>query len=114
MTNMKFRINVYDMSAVKKSPSSDFINILPKPIFFEYVLNDTLTGKFEYKIPEGVVLPKAALVEIEFLEDLGNHIFWFKSNLIGKKTWSRSLTNGLWEQNPFASPFFIECLEVDD
>lgn len=114
MTKMKFRINIYDMSSVKKSPSSEFINILSKPIYFEYVLNNQLSGKFEYILPDKIELPENAMVEIEFLENLKNEIFWFKSNLIGKRTWSKSIIDGEWEKKPFATPFFIECIELKD
>jgi len=113
MTYMKFRINVYDMSGVKKSPSSNFINVLSKPVYFDYNLKGPLSGKFEYTLPEYIVLPKDAMVEIEFLENLNGEIFWFKSNLIGKQTWAKSIIEGEWEQNPFATPFFVECIEVD-
>lgn len=76
MTRMKFRINVYDMSEVKSDPSSEFVNILSRPIYFDYVLDkDKLSGKFVYELPECIVLPKDAMVEIEFLENLGNEIF---------------------------------------
>ncbi len=113
MTKMKFRVNVYDMSGVKKSPSSNFINVLSKPIYFDYNLKGPLSGKFEYELPERIVLPRDAMVEIEFLENLNGEIFWFKSNLIGKRTWAKSIIDGEWEQNPFATPFFVECIEVD-
>ena len=113
MTKMKFRINVYDMSEVKKAPSSNFINILPKPIYFDYVLTENLSGKFEYEIPFHIALPKDALVEIEFLENLKDEYFWFRSNMFGKNTWNRTLVDGIWDKNPFATPFFIECMEVD-
>lgn len=112
MSRMKFRINVYDMSDVKKSPSSDFINVLSKPIFFDFNLMDSTSGKFEFILPESIVLPKDAMVEIEFLENLNDEIFYFKSNLIGKRTWAKSIIDGEWEQNPFATPFFIECIEI--
>lgn len=114
MTKMKFRINIYDMSAVKKSPTADFTNALSKPIYFDYELNGNLSGKFEYDLPECIELPKDVMVEIEMLENLGDKYFWYKSNLIGKQTWSRTLKDGVWEKNPFAAPFFIECIEVKD
>lgn len=113
MTRMKFRINVYDMSEVKSDPSSEFVNILSRPVYFDYALDkNKLSGKFVYELPECIVLPKDAMVEIEFLENLGNEIFWYKSNVIGKRTWTKSLTDGQWERNPFATPFFVECAEI--
>ncbi|MCI8998150.1 MAG: carboxypeptidase-like regulatory domain-containing protein [Muribaculaceae bacterium] len=112
MTKMKFRINIYDMSDVKKSPSSEFKNILSKPIYFDYVYNGLPSGKYEYILPESIMLPDRAMVEIEFLENLNDEVFWFKSNWFGKRTWSKSIIDGEWEKNPFAAPFFIECVEV--
>lgn len=115
MSKMKFRINVYDMSDVEKSPSSNFINVLSKPIFFDFNIKDSSpNGKFEFVLPESIVLPKDAMVEIEFLENLNDEIFYFKSNLIGKRTWAKSIIDGEWEQNPFATPFFIECIEINE
>lgn len=58
------------------------------------------------------MLPDRAMVEIEFLENLNDEVFWFKSNWFGKRTWSKSIIDGEWEKNPFAAPFFIECVEV--
>ncbi len=47
-----------------------------------------------------------------FLENLKENIFWYKSNVVGKRTWNKSLIAGYWDQNPFAAPFFIECIEI--
>jgi hypothetical protein len=111
MTEMKFRINVYDMSRVKKSPSRDFIYVLPEPIYFDFALKEHKSGKFEYELPQQVILPKDAMVEIEMLHNLNGELFWFKSNLVGKRTWYKSLTDGEWDRQPFSAPFFIECVE---
>ncbi len=112
MTEMKFRINVYDMKSVKKSPSKDFVSVLDKPIYFDYMLIDNREGKFEYELPQQIVLPEHAMVEIEMLENLNEKRFWFKSNLIGRKTWSKFLSEDEWIQDPFGTPFFIECIEI--
>lgn len=77
-------------------------------------IKDALSGKFEYILPEGIVLPKDAMVEIEFLENLNGEFFYFKSNLIGRRTWSKSILDGEWERNPFSTPFFVECVEVKE
>jgi len=112
MKHMTFRINVYDMSKVTKSPTKDFVNVLTEPIYFTYTLTDRTSGKFEYALPERILLPEDAMVEIEFLENLNDGIFWYKSNVVGKRTWNKSLIAGYWDQNPFAAPFFIECIEI--
>lgn len=114
MTGMNFRINVYDMSNVAGDPSSDFINVLDAPKFFEYKLDDNDNGKFEFILPEPIILPEHAMVEIEFLENLDDEIFWFKSNLIGGKTWTKLFNENIWVKTPFSTPFFIECSEIED
>lgn len=114
MTGMNFRINVYDMSNVAGDPSSDFINVLDAPIFFEYKLDDNYNGKFEFFLSEPIMLPEHAMVEIEFLENLDDEIFWFKSNLVGGKTWTKLFNENIWVKTPFSTPFFIECSEIDD
>lgn len=112
MTKMKFRINVYDMSQVKKSPTVDFKNVLSESIYIDYSYNESDNGKFVYDLPHPIVLPREAMVEIEFLENLGDESFWFKSNVIGKKNWARSLESGEWYKDPFATPFFVECIVI--
>lgn len=114
MTGMNFRINVYDMSNVAGDPSSDFINVLDAPKFFEYKLDDNDNGRFEFILPEPIMLPEHAMVEIEFLENLDDEIFWFKSNLIGGKTWTKLFNENIWVKTPFSTPFFIECSEIED
>ncbi|MBD5422042.1 MAG: carboxypeptidase-like regulatory domain-containing protein [Bacteroides sp.] len=113
LTRMKFRINVYDMSKVKSDPSAAFVNVLSKPIIFEYNYSDSDNGKFVYNLPQHIVLPRDAMVEIEFLEDLGEKILYFKSNLVGNKIWAKDLKSTFWMKNPFGAPFFFECLEID-
>ena len=113
LTRMKFRINVYDMSKVKSDPSAAFVNVLSKPIIFEYNYSDSDNGKFVYNLPQHIVLPRDAMVEIEFLEDLGEKILYFKSNLVGNKIWAKDLKSTFWMKNPFGAPFFFECIEID-
>lgn len=113
MTRMDFRINIYDMSRVTGDPSSAFINVQTEPIFFEYKLDDNDNGKFEFSLAEPVALPNHAMVEIEFLENLDDEIFWFKSNLVGGKTWTKLFNENIWVKTPFSTPFFIECSEIN-
>lgn len=114
MKKMKFRINIYDMGNVKGSPTRDFVSVLSKPIYFDYNLDETRkSGKFEFRLPECIVLPKDAMVEIEFLENLGDEMFWFKCNLVGRRTWDKYIDDDKWLLNPFATPFFVECLEMN-
>lgn len=112
MTSMKFRVNVYDMSRVRKSPSARFKGVMTKPIFFEYTLGGERSGRFEYELPEHIALPEHAMVEIEFLENLGEKNLIFRGNLVGKNNWSKSLVDRVWVKCPFSAPFFVECVEV--
>lgn len=112
MTSMKFRVNVYDMSAVEGSMSDKFVNVLPAPICFGYTLGDKRSGRFEYRLTEPVVLPRDAMVEIEFLENLGSEKLYYKCNLVGKQSWGKDASDDYWFKQPFASPFFVECIEV--
>ncbi|MDE5877954.1 MAG: carboxypeptidase-like regulatory domain-containing protein, partial [Muribaculaceae bacterium] len=82
MTKMKFRINVYDMSKVTTDPSKDFVSVLNKPVYFDYVLTDDSEKKFEYELPQQIILPKDAMVEIEMLEDLNEEKLWYRCNLV--------------------------------
>ena len=112
MTKMKFRINVYDMSKVTTDPSKDFVSVVNKPVYFDYVLTDDSEQKFEYELPQQIILPKDAMVEIEMLEDLNEEKLWYRCNLVGERNWSKILSEDEWLRNPFATPFFIECIEI--
>lgn len=46
------------------------------------------------------------MVEIELLENLNNDIFYFKANLVGKKTWSQTLKDGELVKNIQNSKLF--------
>lgn len=114
MTDMKFRINIYDMGAVRESPTDKFVSVNSRPIFVEYENKNQKKGKFEYSLPAPIVLPKDAMVEIEFLENLGGKKLWYRSNIIAKKTWAKYSGNAWWILDPFASPFYVSCLEIEE
>lgn len=111
MSKMRFGVNVYDMSNVKGNMSSAFVKVNEAPLEFEYVLGSEDKGKYEYVLPNSVKLPKDAMVEIVFLEDMGDQILWYKSNLVGKWSWGKSATDKEWVKSPFAGPFFVEVSE---
>ena len=113
MTRMKFRICVYDMGNVVGNYSDAFVNVLSKPIYFDYVLTNELSGRFEFQLPEYIVLPKSAMVAIEMLEDLGDEYFYYRCNLLAKRSWTRILSDTEWTKTPFATPFFVECIELE-
>lgn len=117
MTEMKFRIMIYDMGNVHSDPTMDFVSILSNPIDFTYRYNPADKGKFVFSVPETVVLPKDGMVEITFLEEMNEgELLIFKSNITGKSSWSKELDDGYqyWLKQPFAMPFFVECVEVAD
>lgn len=55
MTEMKFMVNVYDMSNVKGEPTQDFVCVLREPLFIDYKYNPVDKGKFVFTIPENIV-----------------------------------------------------------
>lgn len=116
LTKAQFRLMVYDMQFAKISTdiiqAGIFECILPEPVYFNFNFNNTNGYVFEFELPEKIILPKDALVSIEFLEDIGTDKIWYKSNGLAKKTWVREIANGdYWYKHPFATPFFIECIE---
>lgn len=80
------------------SPSANFKSILPSYIYFDFDINNSPNGKFEFSLPERIPLPQDAMVAIEFLENLENNHLYFKSNLIGKSIWNKTVINGYWEK----------------
>ncbi len=110
--SIKFRVNIYDMSKVHTDPTTDFVNVLKTPIVFDYKKKDIQNGVYQYVLPELIRLPEHAMVEIEFLEDVGDRVLLYKCNMMGKNSWSRSGDEFWWCKNPAAGPFFIECLEI--
>lgn len=111
MSHMKFRINIYDMSEVTGSPSSDFVDVLNEPIFFDYSKDDVFDDKYTYNLPNPILLPQKAMVEIEFLENMNGEILLYKGNFLGKNTWTKTIASNTWDKNPFSTPFFIECVQ---
>lgn len=112
MTKMRFAINVYDMANVKEDPTNNFVSVLKEPIYFDFNPNDVKGGKFVYQLPEKIVLPKDAMVSIEMLDDLDKDNLWYRSNMVGKKYWFKTKKYNTWSKNPFATPYFIKCVEL--
>ncbi len=113
MARKKFRVNIYDMSKVDKEPTREFVNIMSKPIIFEFRKEDIKDGKYTYTLPQLIKLPPEAMVEIEFLESLENDEIWnFKGNLVGKNNWGKVIGQDFWIKHPFAMPFFLQGVEL--
>ncbi len=106
MTNMIFRINIYDMSDVNEAPTDKF-KIVHPPIYVEFDKSMVPKDKFTYEFPAPVILPSKAMVEIEFTEPLNGKIIWTKGNLIGGSVWCR-LNSVFGDKDPLVRPFFIE------
>lgn len=111
-TNIKFRLNVYDMKQGKNNRTNQFKSVLAKPIYFEFTAPEGGEGRFEYILPEQIILPHNAIVEIEFVQNLGTRKFWYKNNVLAKRTWYREVDSDIWDRQPFATPFFVECIEM--
>lgn len=111
MQTMRFQVNVYDMKDVKKSPATQFVSVLPQPIEFVFDSKDVKSGKYVYKLPKSITLPQDAMVEIVFLDNLGDKKLWFKNKLVEKDTWMKS-GDKEWILQPFATPFFVEYEEA--
>lgn len=110
-SQLEFRINIYDMSNVgNKEVTSDFQKIYTDT--FSYTLGDKNKGKFEYSLPNPVLLPQDSMVEIEILQPLDNQILWYRSNLFEDDVWTKSKDSDNWIKTPFAIPFFFNCTEV--
>jgi len=114
LEHMKIRVSVYDMSGVKKAPSSEFTDAFSAPVaLFDFDKNNIEDNKFTYSLPASIKLPKDAMVAVEFVEPLGSQKFFFKSNVIGgTQAWTKSIHPGEWDKFPMALPFFIDCIET--
>lgn len=112
---INFKINFYDASLVedKCEKTSDFILTDIPPVYFQYTSEMAEDGKFTFVLPEPILLPSDAMIELEYLEDLGDKYIIFKSNLLGKSIWNRERLKDpeRWIKIPFATNFFIECIK---
>lgn len=111
LKHMNFRVNVYDMSNVSGDADDKFVNVLAEPIVFEFRANDVRNGKFVWQLPNLIMLPEHAMVELEFLETRKNERIAVRTNVMGKSFWSRENGMDFWVKCPLAVPFFIECVE---
>ncbi len=106
LSRMKFRINVYDMSNVDSAPSNKFRMIIP-PVIIDYKKDMVVDNKFVYEFPNPIFLPREAMVEIEFVDSMGDEFILTKGNALGKSVWSK-INSEFWDKDPFVRPFFIE------
>lgn len=106
LSNMKFRINIYDMAHISGDSSDNFIPIT-EPLYVVYSKEKVKDNKFTYEFSNPVILPQRAMVEIEFLEPMNGEYIITKGNGIGKSVWNRVGINQ-WRKDPFDRPFFLE------
>lgn len=112
---INFKINFYDASLVsdKTEKTSDFLPADIPSIYFQFINELTEDGKFTFVLPEPVLLPKDAMVEIEFLDNLDDKYIMYKSNLFGNSIWDREISKDpeKWIKIPIATNFFLECIK---
>ena len=105
LSRMKFRINVYDMSNVDSAPSNKFRMIIP-PVIIDYKKDMVVDNKFVYEFPNPIFLPREAMVEIEFVDSMGDEFILTKGNALGKSVWSK-INSEFWSRDPFRSKHIL-------
>lgn len=116
LQKMRMRVNIYDASQKRTKSSGierwDYTNILHTPILFTYNWDDVADNRFIFTLPDPVLLPEKALVEIEMLDEMpDNELVFFKSNLFGRGVMSRDVNDKSWVKLPVAVPFTLLFLE---
>lgn len=110
------RVNIYDASTKSTKSSGierwDYTNVLHKPVIFSYSKEQVIDNLFTYTLPEPILLPEKALVEIEILDDIPEtETIFFKSNMFGRGVISRDVNEKSWVKIPIPTPFTLIFLE---
>lgn len=113
LSNMKFRVTVYDGVDVKGRETSSFKDCGIPPIYIDYDESMISDNRFIYRLPEPLLIPSQAMVAIEFLEDMGNERIVCRHNVMGGGVWTSTPSDEHWIKLPVATPFFIEILKSD-
>lgn len=118
LQKMRIRINIYDASHKRTKSSGierwDYTNILHSPIIFTYNWDEVVDNRFIFTLPDPVLLPEKALVEIEMLDQMpDNELVFFKSNIFGRGVMSRDVNDKSWVKLPMAVPFTLLFLEEE-
>lgn len=116
LTQTRMRVNIYDASAKSTKSSGierwDYINVLHEPIIINYTKDKVTDNLFTHTLPEPVLLPEKALVEIEILDEIPeNEMIFFKSNMFGRGVMTRQVNDRTWIKLPVATPFTLFFLE---
>lgn len=119
MQRMRFRLQVYDMGDVRSIDGYYYNKFEPigYPIYIDYVRNDADNGKFVYKLPEFIELPRNSMVAMVCVDNFSDNQIWtFKCNLFGKSCWTIGgpTTGDVWFKFVLGGPFFMEALEVNE
>lgn len=113
---MRMRVNIYDASTKSTKSSGierwDYTNILHKPIIISYTKEQVIDNLFTYTLPEPILLPEKALVEIEILDEIPtDEMIIFKNNMFGRGIIFRNVNEKIWTKIPLATPFTLIFLE---
>ncbi|MDO4319217.1 MAG: carboxypeptidase-like regulatory domain-containing protein [Bacteroidales bacterium] len=100
VTRMPFRLNVYEKIG------SDWVIENRPPVIFIYSeteLNEN--GRFEYTLPDPVMIEGDKMIEFEFLEPMGDKSISIKSNIMAGHTYFHSREG--WESIPMGGSFAV-------
>ena len=110
-TSLRLSVNVYDMSGFKGDKTTDaFKCVLDTPVTLDSHAASAVDGKLVYTLPDSIVLPADAVVEITIVSDDSNAKLWYDCNIMGESTWTHVADGDstVWMKTPFASPFFVQ------
>lgn len=100
VTHMPFRLNVYE-----KIDGEWMLENRP-PVIFTYTdaeLDEN--GRFEYKLPDPMMVEGDKMIEFEFLEPMGDKSIYIKSNVMAGHTIFHSREG--WESIPVGGSFAV-------
>lgn len=115
---VRFRINVFDASEKQRHDygwsMTGYRNVLHEPVIFTYDVSRIEDNHFTFTLPEPLLLPETALVEIEQLDDFPeNEAIIFKFNVFSKRSLIRYIDDAEWIKIPASVPFTIILLEEE-
>lgn len=100
---MPFRLNVYE-----KIDGEWVIENRP-PVMFTYLDTELgENGRFEYKLPDPLMIQGDKMIEFEFLEPMGDKSIYFRSNIMAGHTNFHSREG--WESIPTGGSFAVTAI----
>lgn len=101
VTRMPFRLNAYE-----KSEGGEWVLENRPPVIFTYTDTDLdENGRFQYKLPEPMMIEGDKMIEFEFLEPMGDKSIYIKSNIMAGHTIFHSREG--WESIPTGGSFAV-------